>query len=205
MSKRAHIFYTRPGGVDGPGKHLWWFRVLPFIPDEDTVLNNALGTTCRYFAEEVLPCRLAIMKTWTLVGGYTCKAIARVLARCPNLLLANRRSLERRMRAQAACEAQHAEISRRWTRYFNRADCCGFDMDDEQAFYLCEDYLKGVPSDISSNALNDIFKHLNRVVKAAGSLTVEVLNNRMIFGAARAVQRLEKSMEKDGELRRLME
>lgn len=200
MSKRAHLFYTRPGGVDGPGKHLWWFRVLPFIPDEDTVLNNALGTTCRYFAEEVIPCRLAIMNTWTLVGGYTRKAIARVLSRCPNLLLTNRRSLERRMYAQAACEARHAEISRRWTRYFDQFNRAvrAFPLPERRVFYLCEDYLKGVPSDISSNALNDIFKHLDRVIHHSRGSARSLLGIDLL-------ERMEKSMEKDCELRRLME
>ena len=171
--------------------------MLPFIADEATVLDNALGSTCQYFALEVLPRRLAIMKTWTLVGGYTRKAIARVLSRCPNLLLVKRRSLERRMYAQAACEARHAEARRTWCREIGSPSPGGaITAVEVRSLQLCREYLQSVPSSSSSKAYSYIFEHLHKLKTdgcSKGSRWIDNMNKV-----------LAKSLMEDGQLRRLL-
>ena len=196
-SKRRHLFYSRPGGVDGPGKHTWWFRVLVFIWDESTVLDNALGTTCRYFAEEVLPPRLAIFTKWKLVGGYTAKAIGRVLSRCPNLLPNERHRLEREQCAQAACEARHEEARRQWeTLVADNEPLWTPTRLDRRAEELCQHYLKSVPSLGSSCHFNDIFEHL-RFLQTEGCSPASSYLGRLN-------KALLKSLAQDESIRRIL-
>jgi len=200
VAKRLHLFYSRPGGVDGPGKHTWWFRILPFIADESTVLDNALGTTCRYFAEEVLPPRLAIYRQWELVMGYSSKNIARVLSRCPKLRTGARVSLARHFSRQLALEARHVDSRLAWRRilgdFIRDARLSPTEL---RSVCLCKVYLsRSSPSERSRLAYSYIFSHLIRL---------------KTFGFFRALDQgwlntlnktLKTSLYEDGALFRLM-
>ena len=199
VAQALHLFYSRPGGVDGPSKHTWWFRILPFIADESTVLDNALGTTCRYFAEEVLPPRLAIYKQWEVVPGYTSKAIARVLSRCPNLRAVVRVRLARHFSRQAALEARHVENRLAWRRVLGDFICdARLSPTELRSVSLCQGYLKSSPSDRSSLAYSYIFQHLLRLK------TYGFWNNEMQGWVNSLNQTLKKSLCEDRALFRLM-
>jgi hypothetical protein len=195
--KRHQLFFSRPGGVDGIDRHLWWFRILAFIADEATLLDNVLGSTCQYFALEVVRPRLAIFTEWKLVRGYTAKAVARVLSRCPNLTAETRRKLERLQYAQAACEARHAEARRTWCREIGSPSHGGaITAVEVRSLQLCRDYLQGLASSHSSRAYSYIFEHLLSLKTdgySEGTRWIDSMNDV-----------LAKSLVEDGQLRRLM-
>lgn len=207
-AKRLHLFYSRPGGVDGPGKHTWWFHILPFIADESTVLDNALGTTCHYFAEEVLPPRLAIYRQWEPVRGHTSKAIARVLSRCPNLRPVVRAELARQFSRQAALEARHVEKRLAWRRGLGDFICnarldARLSKTELVSISLCQAYLKSTPS-VEPLAYSYIFQHLLRLKRCGFWEFSEEDEEERRRWVNTLNKTLKKSMYEDGALFRLI-
>jgi hypothetical protein len=140
--KRRKFQLARPGGQWGPTHHCWWFRILPFCPDEDLVVGGWMIAAASSFLARVVRVRLGIFKNWRLDEGVpTRRQCQLVLSRCPNLSSQCRFVLSHGGPLRLSVEAAYAALCERWlvlldaiTRSFNEL-CTAESMWPSDRFY----------------------------------------------------------------------